>query len=54
MRPVRRKRRPPDAVDNQGRLLDDVTLDDISRQLDTVARRDANGPLELAALLTGN
>lgn len=42
---------PPDAVDNQGRLLDDVTLDDLSRQLNTVARRDANGPLELASLL---
>ena len=43
---------PPDSVDNQGRLLDDVTLDDLSRQLNTVARRDANGPLELAGLLT--
>jgi putative radical SAM enzyme (TIGR03279 family) len=42
---------PPDAVDNQGRLLDDITLDDLSRELNTVARRDANGPLELAALL---
>ncbi len=42
---------PPDAVDNQGRMLDDITLDDLSRQLNTVARRDANGPLELAALL---
>ena len=42
---------PPDAVDNQGRLLDDITLDDLSRRLNTVARRDANGPLELAALL---
>ena len=42
---------PPDAVDNQGRLLDDITLDDLSRKLNTVARRDANGPLELAALL---
>lgn len=42
---------PPDAVDNQGRLLDDITLDDLSRKLNTVARRDANSPLELAALL---
>lgn len=42
---------PPDAVDNQGRLLDDITLDDLSRELNTIARRDANGPLELAALL---
>jgi len=42
---------PPDAVDGQGRLLDDVTLDDLSRELNTVARRDANGPLELANLL---
>jgi NifB/MoaA-like Fe-S oxidoreductase len=44
---------PPDAVDGKGRLLDDVTLDDLSRELKTVARRDANGPLELAALLLG-
>ena len=42
---------PPDAVDNQGRMLDDITLDDLSQKLNTVARRDANGPLELAALL---
>ena len=42
---------PPDAVDNQGRLLDDITLDDLSQKLNTLARRDANGPLELAALL---
>lgn len=42
---------PPDAVDNQGRLLDDITLDDLSQKLNTIARRDAGGPLELAALL---
>jgi NifB/MoaA-like Fe-S oxidoreductase len=45
---------PPDAVDGQGRMLDDITLDELSRQLNTVARRDATGPLELAALLATN
>lgn len=42
---------PPDAVDNKGRLLDDITLDDLSRKLNTVVRRDATGPLDLAILL---
>jgi putative radical SAM enzyme (TIGR03279 family) len=42
---------PPDAVDNQGRMLDDITLDDLSRELKTVVRRDANGPLDLVSVL---
>jgi putative radical SAM enzyme (TIGR03279 family) len=45
---------PPDAVDAQNRLLDDITLDELSQQLSTQARCDANGPLQLAALLTKN
>jgi putative radical SAM enzyme (TIGR03279 family) len=42
---------PPDAVDNQSRLLDDITLDEMSTQLGAIVRCDANGPLQLARLL---
>jgi len=42
---------PPDAVDNQRRLLDDITLDDISQRLSTQARCDATGPLQIAEIL---
>jgi NifB/MoaA-like Fe-S oxidoreductase len=42
---------PPDAVDNQGRMLDDVTLAQLSKELKTLARADAHGPLELAQIL---
>lgn len=45
---------PPDAVDNQNRMLDDVTLDMLSKQLGTVVRCDAAGPLQLATLLGRN
>jgi putative radical SAM enzyme (TIGR03279 family) len=44
---------PPDAVDNQNRMLDDITLPELSLQLGTTARCDANGPLQLASLLPG-
>jgi putative radical SAM enzyme (TIGR03279 family) len=43
---------PPDAVDAQNRLLDDITLDELSQKLHTHARCDANGPLQLASLLS--
>lgn len=45
---------PPDAVDNQGRMLDDITLGQLSRELKTQVRADAHGPLELAELLRSN
>lgn len=43
---------PPDAVDAQNRLLDDITLGELSQQLGTEARCDANGPLQLASILS--
>ncbi|MDQ3815446.1 MAG: DUF512 domain-containing protein, partial [Armatimonadota bacterium] len=45
---------PPDAVDNQSRLLDDITLSEMNAQLGTSVRCDANGPLQLAQLLSRN
>lgn len=45
---------PPDAVDNQGRMLDDITLSQLSLELKTQVRADAQGPLELARLLRSN
>lgn len=45
---------PPDAVDNQNRMLDDVTLKEMSAQLQTVVRCDATGPLHIAQLLSRN
>ncbi|HEX9998753.1 MAG TPA: DUF512 domain-containing protein [Abditibacterium sp.] len=43
---------PPDAVDNQNRMLDDITLDTIARQLNTRVRCDASGPSQMANLLS--
>jgi putative radical SAM enzyme (TIGR03279 family) len=45
---------PPDAVDNQNRMLDDITLSDMSTQLGTTVRCDATGPLQMAQLLARN
>ena len=45
---------PPDAVDNQNRMLDDITLRDMSTQLGATVRCDATGPLQMAALLRRN
>jgi len=42
---------PPDAVDNKNRMLDDITLDQLSAQLGAPVRCDATGPLHLAQLL---
>jgi len=42
---------PPDAVDAKNRMLDDITLDELSIALNVPVRCDANGPLELANLL---
>jgi len=42
---------PPDAVDNQNRMLDDITLSQMSAELKTDVRCDATGPLHLAQLL---
>lgn len=42
---------PPDAVDNKGRMLDDITVSEMSAQLRTPVRHDAHGPLDLASLL---
>ncbi len=42
---------PPDAVDKQGRMLDDVTLVDMSAKLGSTVRSDAYGPLTLANLI---
>lgn len=45
---------PPDAVDNQNRMLDDITLRDMSTQLGATVRCDATGPLQMAELLRRN
>lgn len=45
---------PPDAVDNKGRMLDDIKVADMSAQLNTPIRHDAHGPLDLAELLANN
>ncbi|MDF2440468.1 MAG: hypothetical protein JWN98_1452, partial [Abditibacteriota bacterium] len=45
---------PPDAVDNQNRMLDDITLEQLSRELNTTVRCDATGPLQIAQLLSKN
>ncbi len=45
---------PPDAVDNQNRMLDDITLDELSAQLGTQVRCDASGPMELAQILAAS
>lgn len=42
----------PDAVDAQNRMLDDITLDELSDKLQTCVRCDANGPLALAKILS--
>ena len=42
---------PPDAVDAQGRMLDDITMDQMSAQLGSKVRCDAIGPLTLASLV---
>jgi len=42
----------PDAVDAQNRMLDDITLDELSAKLQTRVRCDANGPLQLAKILS--
>jgi putative radical SAM enzyme (TIGR03279 family) len=42
---------PPDAVDNQNRMLDDITLREMSAQLKTQVRCDATGPLQMAEML---
>ncbi len=43
---------PPDAVDGKRRMLDDITLDTLSGRLNTMVRSDANGPLDLADILS--
>lgn len=43
---------PPDAVDKQNRMLDDITLDMMSQRLQTRVRCDATGPVKLAQLLS--
>ena len=43
---------PPDAVDGQRRMLDDITLDTLSARLNTQVRSDANGALDLADILS--
>jgi putative radical SAM enzyme (TIGR03279 family) len=45
---------PPDAVDNQNRMLDDITLAQMSQELGTTVRCDATGPLQMAQLLSRN
>ena len=45
---------PPDAVDNQNRMLDDITLAELSAKLNTQVRCDATGPLQLAQILSRN
>jgi NifB/MoaA-like Fe-S oxidoreductase len=45
---------PSDAVDNQNRMLDDITLDVISKQLGARVRCDAAGPAQLANILSRN
>jgi putative radical SAM enzyme (TIGR03279 family) len=42
---------PPDAVDAQNRLLDDITLEQLGEKLGTRVRCDANGPLQMAEIL---
>jgi len=42
---------PPDAVDNQRRMLDDITLDELSQRLNVSVRCDATGPLQMADIL---
>ena len=42
---------PPDAVDKQNRMLDDITLDTLSQKFNTRVRCDANGPLQLTKIL---
>lgn len=43
---------PPDAVDGKRRMLDDITLDTLSGRLNTMVRSDANGPLDMADILS--
>ena len=43
---------PPDAVDGKRRMLDDITLDTLSGRLNTQVRSDANGPLDMANILS--
>jgi putative radical SAM enzyme (TIGR03279 family) len=45
---------PPDAVDNQNRMLDDINLTQISQELGVKVRCDATGPIQMADLLTPN
>jgi hypothetical protein len=45
---------PPDAVDSQGRMLDDIKLTEMSTRLNAHVRSDAHGPLDLAELLARN
>jgi len=45
---------PPDAVDNQNRMLDDITLKEMTNTLGTQVRCDATGPLQMAQLLSRN
>lgn len=45
---------PPDAVDNQGRMLDDITLSMLSSQLKSEVRCDAIGPSHLANILSND
>ena len=45
---------PPDAVDNQQRMLDDLTLDMLSKQLGAKVRSDATGPAQLANFFARN
>ncbi len=42
---------PPDAVDSHGRMLDDIKISDIAKELNAQVRCDAHGPLDLADLL---
>jgi putative radical SAM enzyme (TIGR03279 family) len=39
---------PPDAIDNQKRTLDDITVETLARQWGTEVRHDAHGPADLA------
>lgn len=43
---------PPDAVDGQQRMLDDIKLDTLSAKFNTLVRSDASGPLDLADILS--
>ena len=42
---------PPDSVDAKGRMLDDITISEMSAELRTPIRHDAHGPLDLAEML---